>query len=135
MSKEKYTQEFLEPVVRESHSISEVLTRVDLRIGGDHHGYIQRKIKKYGLDTSHFTKPLMRRTSIPPYTKETFLEALNAQKKFWSGSRLMNKLLQFGLKERKCEQCQHDHWNDQPIPLQVHHIDGDNHHQFNQGKT
>lgn len=38
------------------------------------------------------------------------------------------KLLKEGYKEYKCEQCGLVEWLGNPIPLEVHHKDGDHHH-------
>lgn len=35
------------------------------------------------------------------------------------------KLIKFGLKSHKCEVCLRSTWNDQPIPIELDHIDGD----------
>lgn len=40
-------------------------------------------------------------------------------------NKLRIKLLREGLKEAKCERCGNTEWEGQPIPLEVHHIDGD----------
>ena len=34
------------------------------------------------------------------------------------------RLLRLGLKEAKCELCERRSWNDQPIPLELDHING-----------
>lgn len=34
------------------------------------------------------------------------------------------KLFKSGEKEKKCEKCQLENWNGLPIPLEMHHIDG-----------
>ena len=39
-------------------------------------------------------------------------------------NKLRRKLLREGLKEAKCECCGNDQWNGVPIPLEVHHKDG-----------
>lgn len=41
-------------------------------------------------------------------------------------SKLKDKLIEFGLKENKCEICGNIQWLEQPIPLQIHHINGIN---------
>lgn len=41
-------------------------------------------------------------------------------------TRIRNGLIKFGLKEHKCECCGRTTWNGRPIPIDVHHIDGDN---------
>ena len=42
-----------------------------------------------------------------------------------SSCKLKEKLLEDGVKERKCEICGNSEWNGQQIPLELHHIDGD----------
>lgn len=37
---------------------------------------------------------------------------------------LKDYLFEFSLKERKCEICSLTKWQNKPIPLQLHHIDG-----------
>ena len=39
-------------------------------------------------------------------------------------NKLRKKLLREGLKEPKCEHCGNSVWMGQPIPLEVHHCDG-----------
>ena len=41
-----------------------------------------------------------------------------------ASSKLKEKLLIDGLKERKCEKCGLDSWLNGPIPLELHHKDG-----------
>lgn len=41
--------------------------------------------------------------------------------------KLKNKLLKEGVKERFCESCKLENWNNQEIPLELHHKDGDSH--------
>ncbi len=51
----KYTREVLAEAVRTSTSVAGVLRRLELRPAGGTHSHISRRIKKFGLDTSHFT--------------------------------------------------------------------------------
>lgn len=41
--------------------------------------------------------------------------------------KLKNKLLQSGIKINKCECCGITKWNNKPITLELHHIDGNKH--------
>ena len=34
------------------------------------------------------------------------------------------KILQDGLKQHECEKCKLREWNNKPIPLELHHVDG-----------
>ena len=40
-------------------------------------------------------------------------------------NKLRIKLLREGLKKPICECCGNEFWNGYPIPLEVHHVDGD----------
>ncbi len=40
-------------------------------------------------------------------------------------NKLRNKLIREGFKEARCEICGNSKWNGKPIPLEVHHKDGD----------
>lgn len=58
-----------------------------------------------------------KKTSVIDYIKNTNIKSY----------RLKYKLLDEGLKEYQCEYCGLSEWNNLPIPLELHHIDG-NHH-------
>lgn len=40
---------------------------------------------------------------------------------------LKQKLIEDGIKESKCEKCKLKEWQNKPIPLELHHIDGNCH--------
>lgn len=42
-------------------------------------------------------------------------------------NKIRKKLLEEKIKEHKCEQCGRTTWLDRPIPLELHHIDGNRH--------
>lgn len=39
-------------------------------------------------------------------------------------NKIRNKLLVEGIKQHQCEKCNRTTWNGQPIPLELHHVDG-----------
>ena len=51
----KYTQEAIEVAVAESLSVREVLRKLGATQDGGTHTHMSRRIKKFGVDTSHFT--------------------------------------------------------------------------------
>ena len=53
----------------------------------------------------------------------TLMEYLNSSQDIQS-NKVRIKLLSEGYKEHKCENCGLTTWMDQPIPLELHHIDG-----------
>lgn len=42
-----------------------------------------------------------------------------------NSNRLRQKLIEDGIKKAECEICGLSKWNDKPIPLELHHVDGD----------
>lgn len=61
----------------------------------------------------------------------TYIPALQyAQKDYVNSHKLKIKLIQDGIKDNRCELCGLDTWNNLPIPLELHHIDG-NHYNNN----
>lgn len=59
--------------------------------------------------------------------KLSFQEYLDTSKDIQS-NKVRIKLLEEGLKPHKCENCGLEEWMGQPIPLELHHIDGDKTH-------
>lgn len=52
------------------------------------------------------------------------LQYLNESKSIKS-TKVRTKLLREGYKKYECESCHLTEWNGKPIPLELHHIDGD----------
>lgn len=44
---------------------------------------------------------------------------------FISSHRLKLKLLEDGIKDRRCERCGQADWQGEPIPIELHHVNGD----------
>lgn len=51
-------------------------------------------------------------------------DILNGKYPNFQTYKLKNKLFKEGIKEKKCECCGLTEWNGLPIPLELHHIDG-----------
>ena len=59
--------------------------------------------------------------------KLSFQEYLDTSKDIQS-NKVRIKLLEEGIKPHKCENCGLEEWMGYPIPLELHHIDGDKTH-------
>lgn len=122
----KYTRELLEPIVRKSTSIFQVVRELGLKPAGGNHSHISKIISKLGLDTSHFTgqahlrgKPSQWKT---PSAQVLVLDRYNGRKD--SSFRLRRALIESGVLY-VCAECnQLPEWNGKPLCLQVDHIDG-----------
>ena len=51
---EKYTRELFTEAVVNSRSIADVMRYLEIPLAGGTHAHISRKIKQFGIDTSHF---------------------------------------------------------------------------------
>ncbi|MCZ9349725.1 HNH endonuclease [Streptomyces mutabilis] len=125
----KWTREILEPVVAQSTSVNEVLRRLGLDPVGGHNTHISRRIKAYGLDTSHFTSVVrtdwQRHNNQRRRTPEEILvEDTSPHARRIPGSRLKRAMRELGVEER-CALCGVEAvWLGEPLPLEVDHIDG-----------
>ncbi len=127
MTKYRYTPEALSEAAAKSHNITEVMRVLGVRLSGGSHAHISRQLKKFGVDTSHFTgqahtrgrtsynrlNPTERLTQLPPGSRRI------------PGQRLKRALIAIGLPEF-CEMCGvGSTWLGRPLTLHVDHINGD----------
>ena len=59
-----------------------------------------------------------------PVTKIKTEDIISGKYPNFQTYKLKNRLFDEGYKERKCERCGLSEWNDLPIPLELHHKDG-----------
>ncbi len=122
----QYTQEDVQNAVNNNKSIAGVLRDLGLRPIGGNYKTIRHLIQKYNLDTSHFTG-----------------QGWNVGLKFNPKGTISNNQVfvinssykcSWRLRERYkstlginyCEDCHLSEWKGQPIPLEIHHINGIN---------
>jgi hypothetical protein len=120
----KYTKEFLEPVVQNSKSWAEVCRKIGIKPFTGAQTYLKKVAIKIGISYIHFLgkaynrgKTSGRRIDVHKYLTE------NSN----IGSHKL-KLLLFrdGVKEKRCENCNLTEWLGKEIPLELHHINGNN---------
>jgi len=126
--KRTWTDEQLTEIVKSSISIAEVTLKLGLVIAGGSAALIKNHIKRLQLDISHFhRKQCCSDESLKQlHLKQTFpIESIlikNSTYKHTSTLRL--RLIKEGLKVYQCENCHLEEWLEEPIPLQLHHING-----------
>lgn len=122
-----YTDEEFKKAVEESLSLAEVMRKLGLKVGGANYATVNRKIKSMGLDTSHFTGQAWNQGDRYKQIKQAqpLKEILVKDSTYTNTYKLKLRLLKEGLKEAKCEICGNTEWQGQPIPLELHHINGD----------
>ncbi|MFF1651915.1 HNH endonuclease signature motif containing protein [Streptomyces sp. NPDC058255] len=121
----RWTREILEAAVAASTNMCEVLRRLGLEVVGGHHTHISRRIKAYGIDTSHFHAPSRRGETRRRRTPKALLvEQSTPHARRIPSDRLRWAMTALGVPER-CARCGTEPlWRGQPLPLEVDHIDG-----------
>ena len=122
----EYTKELLEEAVAASISTAGVLRYLGLREGGGTHAGINRRIKNYEIDTSHFRgmahqrgRPARHRL----YWSDVLTVApIGANRK--KTRTLRRALLEHG-RPHECEMCGiGPEWLGSPLALHIDHVDG-----------
>lgn len=122
----KYTKELLEEAVAASLSYAGVLRHLGLKQAGGTQSHISKQIKKFEIDTSHFTGKVWNKggTSLNRKSAEEILILLPEGSNRPKRSQLVRAMTEHGL-TYECAGCYNDGtWNGQPLTLEVDHIDG-----------
>lgn len=126
----KYSKELLEETVKDCLSIADVLRKLDLKRSGGSQAHIGRRLKEFGIDTSHFLGQAKNRGfgHKGGYGKVSASEVLSYDRhngKRERSSLLKRALIESGVPEQ-CAVCSlKSEWNGKPLVLQVDHIDGE----------
>ena len=132
--KRKYTKEILEPLVKESKTIVEVLSKLGNSITSSSQALVSSRIKEYNISTSHFLGKGWSKgldTSDKRVNKCTRArqspDELNCNTVITSHKKQKIRLITAGV-EYRCSSCNlPPTWNDKPIVLEVDHINGVRH--------
>ena len=125
MTKYKYSNADLEQAVEESVSVFGVMRVLGIKLSGSSHQHISNRIKKEGIDKSHFTGAghLRGKTSPRKKSAKEILIIMPEGSKRQAPYRLRRALLESGV-EYKCVGCNLDSWQGESLTLEVDHIDG-----------
>lgn len=121
----KYIKEELEELTNSSSSIAEVLQKLNKKPCGGNYATIKHYIRKFNIDCSHFRGKAWNKGFA--YNDKVCLRKLEdilQEGVKYSSSSLRNRLIAKNIKEHKCEKCGNTEWCGQPIPLELHHING-----------
>ncbi|MGB5260869.1 MAG: HNH endonuclease [Gammaproteobacteria bacterium] len=89
---------------------------------GGNYDVLRKAIKHYKLNISHFTGQAWNKgKTLPP--KQPIEKYLSNEIPIQS-YKLKNKLLKADIFEHKCSHCSRTIWLNQPIPLELDHING-----------
>jgi len=124
MRRHKYTREQLTEAVRGSASMRQVLTRLNVAPFGGNYDTLRRSLKRFDIDTSHFTGRAWSRNRLLGLRKplEPYLTNAAPIQSF----KLKRRLLRAGILQPLCERCALTLWQGVLIPLELDHINGNN---------
>ena len=114
---ERFTRQEIEQFVQESFSYAQLAKRIgynDASKNGSAYRVVQEMIEKLDLDVSHFKGQ--------GWNKNNFDYSRFAYGKKIKSAHAVNAIIT--LRGHKCEVCGLTEWMGNPIPLEVHHIDG-----------
>ncbi len=121
----KYTKEQFEEACKKASSYRNVMSQLGLKEAGGNYATIKKKIKNYQIDISHFTgKGWNKNLKFNPNPSKPTSELLVANSNYQS-HKLRKRLLKDNYFEHKCYNCNLTKWLNQPITLELEHIDGD----------
>lgn len=129
MKRSVYTDDDVAEAVAESQSVMQVLEKLGIKKAGGSHSHMSARIKRMGLDTSHFLgrgsnkgrAPVNKRTS-----QEVLVRRPPGSNKEKTVA-LRRAMLDSGV-GHTCSICGIlDEWNGLGLTLEVDHIDGDWH--------
>ena len=123
---QKRTKEEFEAAAKQSSSIAEMCRTLGLRPCGGNYRQMHNAIEKFALDTSHFTGQGWNvGLKFKPFEEKPMGEIL-VKGSTYQSFKLKRRLLKEGFKQHVCERCGLSEWQASPIPLELHHINGDN---------
>ena len=111
----KFTRQEIEVFVQESYGYASLAEKLGYKQGGGSIASIKSMIEELNLDVSHFQKPGWNKSNFD-YSRFRKGVAIKS-------SHAIDALI--FIRGHRCEKCGEEQWLDQPIPLEVHHEDGD----------
>lgn len=125
--KTNYTENEFKNAIKKSFSIAETCRILNIRPCGGNYKTIHHLIKKYSVDISHFTGQGWNvGLKFRPMKTYTLDEILIENSTYRSSLKLKNKLFNNNIKDEVCERCGNSVWEGEKIPLELHHVNGNN---------
>jgi len=125
--KHKYNKEQVQIAVKNSFSIAQVCRELKIRPSGGNYDTVKKLFKKWDINIDHFTGQGWNvGLKFKPYKKYELKDVLIKNSPYRSTYSLKKRLIKEGVKKRMCENCFRETWINNPINLELHHINGDN---------
>ena len=99
MNRKQEEEQYICELYKKHNNINKICSIINKKATNTNYDFIRRILSKNGFDCDF--------------------------KNTMQSSKLRKRLLKEGIKDYKCEICGNREWNGKPIPLQLHHINGD----------
>jgi len=121
----RYTNEMLKTAVESSTTVADVMRKLGIKPAGGSHKHIASRIKKENFSTEHFTGSRHNKGQ-QAQNRKNWREILSV---YPTGRAPLARLLRRALiesgRDYRCEKCfNKGFWENQPLTLEVDHIDG-----------
>lgn len=127
MRKRTHLDEDIFEAVKNSHSFRETMNVLRKKTPGGNYNTLKNRIDTLKLDTSHFTgkawkrgKTVIQDSRLSKYT----VDEIFSENSPTSSSEIRRLILKNKLKQYECEICKIGEWRNQPISLELDHING-----------
>ena len=120
----KYSKDVISNIVNSSISKRECLIKLNLKPYGGNYRVLEKYLRIYNIDTSHFLGQGWNKNNSPADIKP--IEKYFSNEIPISSYKLKLRILKEKIKPYKCEICNLEKWNNKLIPLELHHKNGNN---------
>ena len=115
----------LQNIISESSSVAEVLRKLNKADRGGNHTKLVKFLKEHPeINTETLVGRRLKRYDSKGIPKKKLSEVL-IKNGSGNSNKIKRRLIREGVKENKCEVCGNTEWMGEPIPLDLHHINGD----------
>jgi 5-methylcytosine-specific restriction endonuclease McrA len=120
--KHHYTKEVLSKICAESYSYRQCLEKMGVVPAGGNYASLKKYIRLHNIDISHFTLQGWNKGKVigPKRPLEDYLSNKVAIQSW----KLKCRLIKENIFEHKCNNCNKKTWFNDPIPIELHHKDG-----------
>lgn len=126
MKTKTWTKKQLEIAAKESSSIRQVLSKINLKEAGGNYAQIKKYLALYKINTKHFKGRAWNKGLKGSLRPRISLDKILTINNNFQSFKLKKRLFNAKLKSPRCEECG---WakksNDGRIPLELDHINGD----------
>lgn len=122
-----YTLEQFTEAVKTSYSKAGVLKQLNLDVSGGNYKTVDNLVKKFKLDTSHWTGQGHLRGKKCEWAKSNYeTKDLLTENNTFQTFKLKQRLLKEGIIQNKCSECGVSDWNGKALNMHLDHINGIN---------